>query len=96
MSPDLLQPLQILTKLALHSVGQYLRVLAVDNVALSVEEPAWDLVLSGILDDCDNPFELFGSDFTGTRTSQNLIPIASQEPYRLFKSTSAFLQTRLE
>lgn len=75
MSPDLLQPLQILTKLALHSVGQYLRVLAIHNVALSVEEPAWDFVLSGILDDCNDPLELFRCDLTGTATCQNLFSI---------------------
>jgi hypothetical protein len=68
MSPNLLQPLQIFTKLALHTVGQYLRVLAVHNITLSVEKPAWNLVLSGILDDCDDSLELFGCDFAGTVT----------------------------
>lgn len=68
MGPDLLQSLQILTKLALHTVCQYLRVFAVHDIALSIEEPAWNLVLSGILDDSDNALELFGRDFTGTTT----------------------------
>jgi hypothetical protein len=39
MRSNLLQPLQILTKLALHSICQYLRVLAVDDVVLPVQEP---------------------------------------------------------
>lgn len=66
MSTDLLQSFQILTKLAFHAVGQNLCVLAVDDVALSVEEPCWDLVLCRILDDCDDSLEFFGCDFTGS------------------------------
>jgi hypothetical protein len=63
---DLLQTLQIFTQLALHAVGQHLRVLAVDDVALSVEEPAGDLVLSRVLNDGDDTLEFFRGDFTGT------------------------------
>ena len=66
MRTDLLQALQILTQLAVHSVGQYLRVLAVYDIALSVEEPGGNLVLSGVLDDGDDAFEFFGGDFTGS------------------------------
>jgi hypothetical protein len=66
MGSDLLETLQIFTQLALHSVGQNLRVLAIDDVSLSVEKPGWDLVLSRILDDCDNSLEFFRGDFTGT------------------------------
>jgi hypothetical protein len=64
MSPDLLQSFQIFTQLALHAVGQNLRVLAVDNVSLSVEEPRWDLVLCRVLDDGDDSLEFFRGDFT--------------------------------
>jgi hypothetical protein len=89
VSADLLQPLQILTELAVHSVGQNLRVLAVDNVALSVkyltshptcirsclhepvEEPCWDLVLRGVLDDSDDTLELFGGDLSGALVEVN-------------------------
>lgn len=63
---DLLETLQIFTQLALHAVGQNLGVLAVDNIALSVQEPGWDLVLSRVLDDGDDALEFFGRDFTGT------------------------------
>lgn len=63
---DLLQALQILTQLAVHTVGENLVVLAVHNVALSVEEPGWDLVLGWVLDDGDDTLELFGGEFTGT------------------------------
>jgi len=36
---DLLQPLEIVTELGVNTVGQDLRVLAIDNIALSVKEP---------------------------------------------------------
>lgn len=62
---DLLQALQVLTKLAVDTVGEHLVVFAVDDVALSVEEPGGDLVLGGGLDDGDNALELFGGEFTG-------------------------------
>jgi hypothetical protein len=66
MGSDLLQALQILTQLALHAVCQHLSVFAVDNVALSVEEPVGDLVLCGILNDGDNSLEFFGCDLSST------------------------------
>lgn len=71
VSSDLLQALQIFTQLALHTVGQDLVVLAVDDITLSVQEPFWDLVLSRVLDDGDDTFEFFGSDFTGTVNFHN-------------------------
>ena len=63
--PDLLQPLEIVTELAVHAVGQDLEVLAVDNVALSVEEPGGDLVLGGVLHDGDDALEFFGGELSG-------------------------------
>ena len=36
---DLLQALQVITELGVNTVGENLRVLAVDNVVLTVEEP---------------------------------------------------------
>jgi hypothetical protein len=47
MSADLLEALQIITELAVDAVGEDLGVLAVDDVALPVEEPAGDLVCNG-------------------------------------------------
>ena len=55
---DLLQPLKIVTKLRVDTVRQDLRVLAVNNVALPVQEPCWDLELRGVLDDGDETLEL--------------------------------------
>lgn len=66
MSTDLLQSLQILTKFAFHAVGQNLSILAINDIALSVEEPCWDLVLCRILDDSDDSFEFFGCNFTSS------------------------------
>ncbi len=66
MRTDLLQALQILTQFAIHAVCQHLRVFAIDNVALTIEEPGWDFVLGGVLDDGDDTFEFFRGDFTSS------------------------------
>jgi len=63
---DLLQALEIVAELGVDSVGEDLAVLAVDDVALSVEEPRRDLVLGGVLNDGDDTLELFGRKLTGT------------------------------
>jgi hypothetical protein len=65
MGAHFLQTLEILAQFALHVVGQDLRVLAVDDVVLAIEEPGGDFVLGGVLDDGDDAFEFFGGDFTG-------------------------------
>ena len=44
MSADLLQALKIVTELRGDTVGEDLTVLAIDDIALPVEEPAGDLV----------------------------------------------------
>jgi hypothetical protein len=41
---DLLQTLQVITELAVDAVGEDLGVLAIDDIALPVEEPGGDLV----------------------------------------------------
>ena len=66
---DLLEALEIVAELRVDAVGQDLRVLAVDNVALSVEEPRGNLVLGGVLDDGDDALELFRGKLTGAGTS---------------------------
>merc|ERR1719211_200371 len=58
VGPDLLEPLKILTELVVKDVGHDLGGLAVLGVALPVEEPVRDLVLTGILDDGDQPLDL--------------------------------------
>jgi len=61
---DLLQALKIITELGVDTVGEDLGVLAVDNVALTVEEPAGDLVGGGVLDDGDETLKLLGGELT--------------------------------
>lgn len=63
---DLLQALKIVTKLRVNTVGQDLRVLAVDNVLLPVEEPGGNFILGRVLHDCDDALELFRGKFTST------------------------------
>lgn len=70
---DLLEALKIVTELGVNSVGEDLRVLAVDNVALSVQEPSRDLVLGRVLDDGDDTLELFGGELTGTVRENPLV-----------------------
>lgn len=65
VSTDLLQALEILTELAINTVRQDLGVLAVDDIALSVEEPGGDLVLRRVLDDGDDSLQLFGGELAG-------------------------------
>lgn len=67
---DTLQTLEILTELAVETVGQNLGVLAVVDVALSVQEPGRDLVLGGVLDDGDDALEFFGREFTSAISSR--------------------------
>jgi len=66
---DLLHALQVLTQLAVHTVGQDLAVLAVNNVALSVEEPGWDLVLRWVLHDGDDALEFFRGEIASAALS---------------------------
>lgn len=66
MRTDFLQTLQILTQFTVHAVRQYLRVLAIHNVTLAIEEPGRDFVLSRVLDDGDNAFEFFRSDLASS------------------------------
>jgi len=80
MSADLLQTFQILTKLGVDTVGQNLRVLAIDDITLAIEEPGWDFVLSWVLDDGDNSLELLGRKFTSTAVGQPLPPPLNSIP----------------
>ncbi|KAL5476493.1 hypothetical protein ACEPAI_3350 [Sanghuangporus weigelae] len=54
---DLLQALQVVTKLRVDVVRKDLIVLPIDNILLPVEEPRGDLVLRRILDDGDDALE---------------------------------------
>ena len=57
VSTNLLQPLQVVTELRVDTVGQDLRVLAIDDVPLPVQEPCWNLELRRVLDDSNDTLE---------------------------------------
>ena len=63
---NLLQTLQVLTELRVDGVGQDLAGLAIDDIALPVQEPDGDLELGGVLDDGDEAFELVRVQLSGT------------------------------
>lgn len=65
MRADFLQPLQVLAQFTFHAVGQHLRVFAVDDVALAIQEPGRDLVLRWVVDYCYDAFEFFAGYFAG-------------------------------
>jgi hypothetical protein len=54
-----------------------LRVLAIDDILLSVEEPVGDLVLSRVLQNSDNTFQFFVGQFTSTLVQVNISLLAS-------------------
>ena len=99
MSTDLLQALQIFTKLRVDTVGENLRVFAIDNITLTIEEPGWDFVLGWVLDDGNDSLQLFRGKLSGATSHDQLVlpPLCPKiSAYRLLRSTSAFLQTKLE
>jgi hypothetical protein len=64
VSADLLEALEILTELGVDTVSKDVGVLAIDDIALSVDEPRRNLVLGGVLEDGDDSLELFGGELT--------------------------------
>ena len=67
MCPNLLQTLQVITKLRVDTVGQNLRVLAINDIPLPVQEPCRDLELCGVLDDGNETLKLVGVELSSTR-----------------------------
>lgn len=99
VSTDLLQTLEILTELGVDTVGEDLRVLAVDNVALPVEEPGGDLVCRILmLARCSEQRMRQNVHWRGFWRMVTIRSSSSEvrSPARLERSTSAFLQTKLE
>jgi len=66
VSADLLETLEILANLAVESVGHDLRILAVLDVLLSVEEPIGDLVLARVRHDRYHLLHLILSQLPGS------------------------------
>jgi hypothetical protein len=97
VSADLLETLQIITELGVDTVGEDLGVLAVDDIALPVEEPGGNLVCLSLASVCichkDQGIHCRGFWMMVTmRSSSSEV----RSPARLVRSTSAFLQTKLE
>lgn len=97
VSADLLQALKVVTELAVDTVGKGLAVLAIDDIALPVEEPGGDLVCMVLKERCRNGalrnIHCMGFWMMVTiRSSSSEV----RSPARLVRSTSAFLQTKLE
>lgn len=69
---DLLEALKILAELRVDTVGQDLAVLAVDDIALTVQEPGRDLVLGGSLQDADYPLQLLSGELTGATQKESV------------------------
>lgn len=68
-SPDLLEPLNVLTQLGVDLVGGDLHVVAVLEVLLPVEEPVGHLEGLGVLHDGDDLLQLVLVQLTGPGSS---------------------------
>lgn len=71
VSTDLLQALHIFTELVVEGVRQELAVLAILAILLTIEEPVWDLVLTGVLHNGDEAFKVSIIDFTSALAHVN-------------------------
>ena len=90
---DLLQALEVVTQLRVDAVGEDLAVLAVDDVALPVEEPGGDLVLGGVLDDGDDALEFLRGELSGTVMRVILSALIFQfpsSPYTVINLSSCY------
>ena len=63
---------EILTKLGIKSVRNQLRVLSRAGVALSVQEPFWDVVINGISQDIIDGLNLIFGQLTSALVNINL------------------------
>jgi hypothetical protein len=75
---DLLEALEILTELGVDTVGKNVRVLAIDDIALSIDEPRGDLVLGRVLEDSDDSLELFRGELTSALVQIDIGLLADQ------------------
>lgn len=75
---DLLKALEILTELVVELVDKQVRVSAVSEVTLSVQEPRGDLVLARVLDDGHNSLKLFDSKLTSSLGKIDISLLADQ------------------
>jgi hypothetical protein len=67
VSTNLLQTLQVITEFGVNTVGQDLRVLAIDNILLPIQEPCGNLELRGVLQNGNETLELIRVQLAGTK-----------------------------
>lgn len=66
VSSHSLESLNIVSELGVQLIDEEVRVLAIDNISLSVQKPTGNLVLQRVLNDSDDSLELFNGQFTGS------------------------------
>ena len=66
VSSDLLEALDIVTKLGIDVLSKNLAVLSSLEILLSVEEPKGDLELTGVLDNSNNLFDLISGKLSSS------------------------------
>jgi hypothetical protein len=66
MGADLLHAFDIITVLRGNVLCENLRVLSSLEILLPIQEPEWNLELTGVLNDGNNLFDFIGSQFSGT------------------------------
>lgn len=72
MTTNLFQGFQILSHLVVQTVGKNLTVASVFDILLSIQEPVGDLVLSWVLDDCNDSLQFVIGEFSGTLCQINI------------------------
>jgi hypothetical protein len=78
VSTDLLETLDIITKLSINVLGKDLRVLSGLEILLPIEEPKRDLELTGVLDNSDKLFDLISGKFSSSLVDINFGLFANQ------------------
>ena len=66
MTPNFLEPLEVVPHLLVDGIGQDMRAFPVDEVLLPVEKPVGDLELRGALHDADDPLEFVRVELAGS------------------------------
>jgi hypothetical protein len=71
VSSDLLEALDIVTELCVNVLGKDLRVLSRLEVLLPIQEPKWDLELTGVLDDGNKLLDLISGELSSSLVDIN-------------------------
>lgn len=72
MGTNLFQAFKIISKFRVDIVRKDLRIFAIYNILLSVEEPRRDLKLSRILDNVDDAFKFIWVEIASTGPTSNI------------------------